>query len=233
MKAAKIMAACLSICAVLFACAAAAAWIPVAHTIFSAGVTAGEWKADGGAAKELSFSANTDMAGYADLSQPSVAYSEEDADSPVPCDRMMTFDDDADRAYFFAGWYTEPEGGERVTTYGDLFALGDPPSVLYARWGAKAALNVQLNDNSFVVSYDINFDLSVGGNSYVLTTSGTQTVASLFYISPSSRWSIDIAVNNFRKTYSYNDVQVREGGSYGLTVEVVNRVAKIGDIEEL
>ena len=114
MKAAKIMAACLSICAVLCACAAAAAWIPAVDTIFSAGVTAGEWKADGGAAKELSFSANTDMAGYADLSQPSVAYSEEDADSPVPCDRMTAFDDDADMSYFFAGWYTEPEGGERV-----------------------------------------------------------------------------------------------------------------------
>ncbi len=233
MKAAKILAAGLSICAVLCACAAAAAWIPAVDAIFSAGVTAGEWKADGGAAKELSFSANTDMAGYAGLVQPSVAYSEEDADSPVPCDKMTVFDDDADRAYFFAGWYTEPEGGERVTTYGDLFALGDPPSVLYARWGAKAALNVQLNDNSYVVSYDINFDLSVGGNSYVLTTSGTQTVTCIYYISPSSHWSIDIAVNSVRKTYSYNDVQMLEGASYGLTVEVVNRVAKIGGIEEL
>ncbi len=232
MKAAKIMAACLSICAVLCACAAAAAWIPVAHTIFSAGVTAGEWKADGGAAKELSFSANTDMAGYAGLAQPSVAYSEEDADSPVPCDRMTAFDDDADMSYFFAGWYTEPEGGERVTTYGDLFSLGDPPSVLYARWGTKTALNVELDDQSFAV-YDISFTLGADGNEYSLTTSQQQTLTAVYYLSPGARWNIAIKAGLKSVSYSSADVILKEGGAYSLLVKVINRVTEIGEIEEL
>lgn len=76
--------------------------------------------------------------------------------------------------YDFAGWYTEPDGGTKVTSTTKYTTLGS--STLYARWTIKPAPAPKPTPKPYVAPAPVQFKVTFNGNKGKIKKKKTQVV---------------------------------------------------------
>lgn len=208
-------AAVVSAAAVSFA---AAQWIiPVVDVV--------GFEYNGGEYINVSFDINNSADGYSDLNVADEKVSQSLAESYVPdAGVCSTYDFDARSRYAFDGWYTSPDGGQKIGEDCTLLqaAEGADSVTLYAHWISKCRLDITINDSCFsqvdgsctLFWYDENGSEA----SAVCNSSQTGTFNFTFYINPSQEWKIVSSTLSGEKVLS--GVRTEYGKSYSFEIKV-------------
>lgn len=188
-----------------------AGWV-IPQTATDVGVQSGQWLISSGSSLSVNFDSNSNSEGYSSLTQPSVTLSQ--GEYLLPYENFTAYDDDPAMAYYFGGWYTSPQGGQRVESGEDVFSYfaGQSSATLYAHWLSKAILTVTLDD--FSNFYDISFQLVSGDNTYSLATSSQQTLEATYYLNPSGSWSVSASASGTSVAITADQNPVEQGVEY-------------------
>lgn len=201
-----------------------AGWV-IPQTATDVGVQSGQWIISSGSSLSVNFDSNSNLQGYSSLTQPSVTLSQ--GDYLLPYENFAVYDDDPVMAYYFGGWYTSPQGGQRVESGEDVLSCftGQSSVTLYAHWLSKAILTVTLNDLSNF--YDISFELVSGDNTCSLATSSQQTLEATYYLNPTGSWSVNASASNTSVTITSEQSSLEQGGTYSFTALVRTTIVNI------
>lgn len=175
---------------------------------------------DSSSAITVTFINDSAEEGYSSLTVADEDLTQDDiADYILPSDGMTVYDDNPYYAYYFGGWYTSAQGGQKVQYGSDIQSLfaGYTQVTLYARWLSKASLTVTLQDLNYSL-YNITFSLTCGENVVELNTSGSQTLTQTYYLNPQGVWSLSCSARTTSVTIASDSEEVEEGADYSYTV---------------
>lgn len=170
------------------------------------------------------FDINNSEDEYSQLAPESIEISCELAQSYIPdAQGCSVYDGDARRGYVFDGWYTSPEGGERV---GEDITLQDAADgaeevTLYAHWKDKCAVQIMIIDNNFAsVDGQFSFCWTDGGTeqSEFCASASTGTFTFTYYVAEGQIWRIDVFMPTGEK--SVEGVPAEQGHFYSYTITV-------------
>ena len=145
----------------------------------------------------------------------------------LPSAQMCIYDDDPFMPCFFGGWYTLPDGGERVEDVSDIAAMAEGGVTLYARWRKKAEVRITLQDYSNF--YDISFVLTCGGTEHVFATSAQGEAAVTAYLRAGGDWSAAVACGSAQASFSPAEAALSDGSAYTFTVLTSGLIVSIPD----
>ena len=219
MKAAAVVAA---------AVAAAMLCLPLAsaHWIIPASIGVG-FEYTGGAGINVSFNANSTQSDYSALSAPDIVLpsSEEGFLADYGFNK---YNDSLSHPLYFGGWYTAPQGGSLIKTYGQAVAASEDGSLsLYARWESKAILTVSLQDLNYNL-YNISFELICGESAVSLQTYATQTIENIYYVNPVLSWRLSASARSSKVELGSDNCALTAGQGYLFTAKILSSgIAKI------
>ncbi len=214
-KAAIALAA--AVCAVAVPVAAAGWVIPATQTVgFS--YTGGEYIS-------VSFNANNADENYSQLAPQEERVALSVAESYIPsAEECSIYDFDAEKAYVFDGWYTLPEGGERVGGEVTLLKAADGREsiTLYAHWQQKSALKITIKDNCYSgVDGSCTLFWQDGQNEWnsaLCASAEAGTFDFIYYINPAQKWKIISHLASGDRELS--GVSLSEGRTYSFSITV-------------
>ena len=176
-----------------------------------------DYTGGGGRTVTITFDASCDAAGYEELCPPAIELSADDWEGyALPSAQMCIYDDDPFMPCFFGGWYTLPDGGERVEDVSDIAAMAEGGVTLYARWRKKAEVRITLQDYSNF--YDISFVLTCGGTEHAFATSAQGEAAVTAYLRAGGDWSAAVACGSSQASFSPAEAALSDGSAYTFTV---------------